>query len=282
MLPSIFFNRLRKTELDMMARIWISRVTNLPCFFSSHAFNSGNSFDFIINNRKKFESSSLPCSRNGIPWRARYCMESKVAMKHLRLSSRASFVIKQFSSIRTSRNEYFAGRCCSVTLAWLMFFEFFKCLLPIFKTFFPERYFHCIAQFSNYPDYFGVRTRSMSQNRQKHCNLAMEIAWTNRVHMIVFAFQRRFLGRHNCYRGDKVGFLTTVVVACHWSFHWVAAWRYYQLFHCFARQLVACRGRSVEVIFDAHSFFVRHRYLRLENLNLSYTSKTLESLSKKM
>ena len=40
------------------------------------------------------------------------------------------------------------------------------------------------------------------------------------------------------------------------------------------------RGRSVEVIFDAYSFFVRHRYLRFENLNLSYTSKTLESLRK--
>ena len=36
------------------------------------------------------------------------------------------------------------------------------------------------------------------------------------------------------------------------------------------------RRRSVEVIFDAYSFFVRHRYLRFENLNLSYTSKTLE------
>ena len=40
------------------------------------------------------------------------------------------------------------------------------------------------------------------------------------------------------------------------------------------------RERSVEVIFDAYSFFVRHRYLRFENLNLSYTSKTLESLRK--
>ena len=38
--------------------------------------------------------------------------------------------------------------------------------------------------------------------------------------------------------------------------------------------------RSVEVIFDAYSFFVRYCYLRFENLNLSYTSKTLESLRK--
>ena len=30
------------------------------------------------------------------------------------------------------------------------------------------------------------------------------------------------------------------------------------------------------VFFNAYSFFVRHRYLRFENLNLSYISKTLE------
>ena len=67
MLRSILFYRLCKTELDMMPRIsfWISWVTNLPCFFSSHAFNSENSFDFIINNWKNFESSSLPWPRNG-------------------------------------------------------------------------------------------------------------------------------------------------------------------------------------------------------------------------
>ena len=40
------------------------------------------------------------------------------------------------------------------------------------------------------------------------------------------------------------------------------------------------RRSSVELFFDAYSFFVRHCYLRFENLNLSYTSKTLESLRK--
>ena len=40
------------------------------------------------------------------------------------------------------------------------------------------------------------------------------------------------------------------------------------------------RRKSVEVISDAYSFSVRHRYLRFENLNLFYTSKTWESLRK--
>ena len=40
------------------------------------------------------------------------------------------------------------------------------------------------------------------------------------------------------------------------------------------------RRRSVELIFDAYSFFVRHGYLGFESLNLSYTAKTLESLRK--
>ena len=145
------------------------------------------------------------------------------------------FVIKQFSNIRILRNEYFVGRCCSVTLAWMMLFEFLECLLPIFKTFFHKG----IALFSNYLDYFGVCTGNMSKNCRKRCNRAMEIAWINHVYMVVFAFQRRFLGRHNCYRGDKVTFLTTVDVACHWSLHWVARWRYYKHFHSLARQLVA-------------------------------------------
>ena len=116
----------------------------------------------------------------------------------------------------------------------------------------------------------------LSQNQRKRCNLAMEIAWTNRIYVIVFAFQRRFLGRHNCCRGDKIGSLTTVGVACHWSLRrgitstfiaWLGSW-------------LRDRGRSVKVLFDAYSFFVRHRYLRFENLNLSCTSKTLESLRK--
>ena len=43
------------------------------------------------------------------------------------------------------------------------------------------------------------------------------------------------------------------------------------------------RDRSIEVIFDAYSFFVRHRYLRFENLNLITTLKLwnhLENLKK--
>ena len=74
-------------------------------------------------------------------------------------------------------------------------------------------------------------------------------------------WQRWMLLVIDLFSGWQRGGVTSTLIA------WLGSW-------------LRDRRRSVEVIFDAISFFIWHRYLRFENLNLSYISKTLKSLRK--
>lgn len=177
-------------------------IYKLVLFFLLVTFGLRNSFDLIINNLDKVRV--LPLQHcNNILWRARYCIQSKMAMKH---------IYGSVLSLPCPNNSATSGHW-GMSILWviLTLWHWLDWCFPNFSW----AFFQFLQLFSE-SIFFALLCLQMSVYKchiiVESVNLAMEIAQTNIVCLQErFCFLKKVSGKTYHYQDDMVGFLNVAL-----------------------------------------------------------------------